>query len=833
MSLHALADHHTGKAPKRVTLILGGLVVVTLICGAWGFFGIGPVCGDSVWDGIYRLAALFEFSEVNLHIHECYPYPQIEIARFTGPAATTGVLIAVVMEVLRGPLERLKLQRFSGHTVIVGFGEKGKVRALEAAANGKQVVAIDNAPGETSHAVAARNGIVLLVGDAQAVGDAHHHGPLSRVRLNRAARVVVASGDDSRNLSIAQVLAGQVRLLPNADCEIEVSLSDPLIRRALDANSEDGLIDAFAIEDNAAHRLCESARFHAIADLLGQRRIHITMLGFDRLGVSVVAQMLRSTQLAGLGPTRITVLCADPAAARDMMMLSYPGIEAVADIAYVAADPRNIASNDALMAEVEAVAPITAIVVLGGRSADTLPVALAVRDASRRRGRWMAPIFFGIEHAASLMGVSRPISEEKRFSRVMHPFEISAHLCTRKYSDERDRVARELHEAYLKAFNEMQAAGEKPSTGNEALVPWRQLKQTYYQANRRAADHIAAKLLSAGCVVPTGAPLVTGDFTLLGEEGTLERLAELEHRVWAIDRELDGWRPGKTRDDARRIHDCLVPYAELTEPTKELDRAQVRELDAARLPRIDARSASGKTLVRFDLWVGIIGACSLTHAEASWAKDAFVQGILPRLLEAHPEHNITLLSALAPGAELVATKAMLEELAHRGVQHRLLVTEGVPAREVIDEFEAPWHKGAIGDLALSSKNLTWPQVRDALQASVAHVPCERIVELNPVSPGDGQEAREAGYRRQNAYIVQRAHIVIAVTRTPLSDKPGGIEEAIQWRRISAAMSEAARNYQCRPNRALPGFPEFIIVNASEHTIHDESAGEEVLPVVKS
>jgi hypothetical protein len=823
MSLHEEGNRSaSGPESERVTLILIGLGVVTLVCGVWGFFGIGPVCDDSLLDRFYRLGALFEFSEVNLKIGECYPYPQIELARFTGPAATIVLLIRVLMEVLRGPLERLRLQHFSGHTVIVGFGEKGKVRALEAVSRGAQVVAIDNAPGETSHAVAARNRIVLVVGDAQAIGGAPMRGPLSRVRLRQAARFVIATGDDSRNLSIAQVIAGQIRREPGTDCEIEVSLGDPLIRRALDANSEDGLIDAFAIEDSAAHRLCESARFFAVADLLGQRRMHIVMLGFDRLGVSLAAQILRSSQVADLEATRISILASDPAAARDMLLLSYPGIEAVAEIAYVAADPRSVAVNGALMAEIEAVAPVTAIVVLGGRSADTLPVALAVRDATHRMNLWMAPLFFGIEHAATLMGFSRPIDTEMRLSRVLHPFEISAHLCTHEYNEERDRVAREIHESYRVAFAQMQAAGQKPSTQSEALVPWRQLKRTYCQANRRAADHIAAKLLSAGCVVPHGPPSVTEHFDLLADDGALERLAALEHDVWAADRELDGWRSGKTRDESRRIHDCLIPYAELPEATKELDRAQIRELNAARLPRVQTLSASGKTLVRFDLWVGLFGARALTHAEADWVKEALLQTILPRLLDAHPEHNVTLLSPLAPGADLIATKAMLEGLTSRKVQHRLLVIEAVPMRAVVDQFEVPWRNGMVGDLELTSQGLTWPQARDALKACIANVASERVVELDTVSLGAGQEACEAGYRRQNAYIVQRAHVVIAIVKAPLSDMPGGTGEAIEWRRDRAAMPETMPIYKPRPNRAAPGFPSLIVVNVGERKITDET-----------
>jgi voltage-gated potassium channel Kch len=820
---HAEENQNSSKTtPRRVTLLLIALGTATLSFGAWSFFWRGPVCEESIWNSLYRLGALFEFSEVNLDIGECYPYWQIEVARFAGPAATITFVIGVLMEVLRDQIERLRLWWFSGHTVIVGFGEKGQVRAREAASAGAQVVAIESAPGENSHAVAARHGVVLVIGDAR------QHGMLSRVRLRRAARFVVATGDDSRNLSIAQAIAERVRAERPGNCEIEVSLGDPLIRRAFDVGAADGLIDAFAIEDIAAYRLCEVARFFAVADLLGQRRMHIVMLGFDRLGVSIAAQILRSGQTADLGMTRISILSASTAATRDLLLRSYPGIEEVAEIVHAAADPAAAAIGSPLMDEIEAAAPITAVIVLGGRTADTLPAALAVREASRRSGRWMAPIFLAAEHAAALTELLHPIGEEKRFSKVLHPFEISAHLCLRKYAEERDRVAEKIHESYRLAFAQILAEGQKPSSTSQALVPWRQLPRTYRQANRRAADHVVAKLLSAGCIVPPGPPSVTAHFDLLGDEGALERLSALEHHAWAADRQLDGWRPGKTRDDSRWIHDCLIPYAGLREETKELDRAQIRELNAAGLPRIPPGAAIGKTLVRFDLWVGLIGARSLSRAEADWVRHALSHTILPRLLDAHLEHNVTLLSPLAPGADLVATKTILEELAARKFQHRLLVTESVPVKEVIERFESLWRNGAVGDIDLSAQGLTWPQIRSALTASIAEVEgrvvCERIVELDPVALGAEQEASEAGYRRQNAYIVQRAHVVIAIVKPPPSDGPGGTGEAIAWRRNRLAMPETIPIYTHRPNQAAPGFPGLFILDAGARTIADEPSG---------
>jgi hypothetical protein len=56
-----------------------------------------------------------------------------------------------------------------------------------------------------------------------------------------------------------------------------------------------------------------------------------------------------------------------------------------------------------------------------------------------------------------------------------------------------------------------------------------------------------------------------------------ELLAKNTHEIWAAARISDGWTYGATRDDARKLHPCLVPYEELPESEKEYDRNTAME----------------------------------------------------------------------------------------------------------------------------------------------------------------------------------------------------------------------------------------------------------------
>ncbi len=59
-------------------------------------------------------------------------------------------------------------------------------------------------------------------------------------------------------------------------------------------------------------------------------------------------------------------------------------------------------------------------------------------------------------------------------------------------------------------------------------------------------------------------------------DGHIDLLAEAEHDGWMDHKLLNGWKRGSPRDDATRIHDALVPYAQLGEEDKEKDRTSVR-----------------------------------------------------------------------------------------------------------------------------------------------------------------------------------------------------------------------------------------------------------------
>ena len=110
--------------------------------------------------------------------------------------------------------------------------------------------------------------------------------------------------------------------------------------------------------------------------------------------------------------------------------------------------------------------------------------------------------------------------------------------------------------------------------------PYSKLAEADKEDNRAAARRIPAVLALIGLVLRKD-----GDRTLRaashGEleaqfDRDIERLAEAEHDGWMAQRCRTGWRYGETRDDARKLHPAMLPYAQLPEREKGKDRNNVR-----------------------------------------------------------------------------------------------------------------------------------------------------------------------------------------------------------------------------------------------------------------
>ena len=142
-------------------------------------------------------------------------------------------------------------------------------------------------------------------------------------------------------------------------------------------------------------------------------------------------------------------------------------------------------------------------------------------------------------------------------------------------------------EEMARAFPDNYRAGNLGKIKPDNLKLWEHLPDTYRKANHEQAAYVIRILEAAGFGVRAAVdPKKPAIFTGL-TDAEVELMAELEHGRWNVERLRDGWRPGP-RDDAKKTHNCLVPWADektLTDEIKGYDRDSVRKF-----PEILARA---------------------------------------------------------------------------------------------------------------------------------------------------------------------------------------------------------------------------------------------------
>jgi hypothetical protein len=110
--------------------------------------------------------------------------------------------------------------------------------------------------------------------------------------------------------------------------------------------------------------------------------------------------------------------------------------------------------------------------------------------------------------------------------------------------------------------------------------PYAKLAEIDKEDNRAAARRVPEVLALVGLGSrrgKDGAPAAVPKNEVKAQlEQNIERLAEAEHDGWMEHRSRNGWRWAETRDDAKKLHPDMLPYAKLPEREKGKDRNTIR-----------------------------------------------------------------------------------------------------------------------------------------------------------------------------------------------------------------------------------------------------------------
>ena len=383
------------------------------------------------------------------------------------------------------------------------------------------------------------------------------------------------------------------------------------------------LLETFALEDRAARALLKRWPLHGGLDPVFGQRPHLLVVGFGLPARAMIVHALRLIHY-GVGRPRVTITHLDRQA-RDRFVQTYPYADQVADLVWADLDRLDLAHAP----------PVTQVLVCPNPStAEAIALSRHLVQRLAADQGTSPPILLEVGDEA----LSGPLNE---WDGQTFPFSYLDEACRPSvlFDGLGDELARTIHESYT---DSIAAQGRDPER-EPAGRPWSRLSGSYRNANRHQADHLWAKLAVMDCRAVQEEQVESFTFAPLEAED----LAVIEHLRWAADRHLDGWSYAPVRDNARRHHPQLIPYQDLSEPMKDLDRFAVRGV-----PTLLARSGLGVERM-------LIVAIPATDCPADGRLQRLIEQALERLVARYPDRSLVIASPLAdPASRLFAWHAL-------------------------------------------------------------------------------------------------------------------------------------------------------------------------------
>jgi voltage-gated potassium channel Kch len=465
-----------------------------------------------------------------------------------------------------------------GHVIICGIGGTGLHLIEEFRKLGECVVGIEKNSENERLADARAAGALVVVGDATALGSLRDAG------IAHAKSVIAICDRDDTNVEIAVKAA---RLLKDrfhrtnvkAKCRVHVvdlELTTLFRQHRLLARADDRFqVRVFNFFENSARRLFERFPLEPFKfGVYDPRSIHLVIVGFGQMGRSVALQAVKIGHYANGKKLRISVIDQKANERRGSLYSPYPCFSDVCDIEFFQRDAEEPEILQRMSEWAEEPNFVTTYVICFDDDHRSLGFALRLT----RYLKTGAPIRVRMASDTGLASLLSEGNEKAEVQASIRGFGLVYESCgLEEILNERlDRLARAIHEAFLKRRTREGRSGEDP-----AMLPWDLLEQDYVDSSRQQADHIDVKLRAIGCYRSSDRG---GEQVEHLDDQSVELLAEMEHARWKVERRLAGWKYTPSKDGqtpelkTKKLSAYLVDWNQLEETQKDWDRESVRHI---------------------------------------------------------------------------------------------------------------------------------------------------------------------------------------------------------------------------------------------------------------
>jgi hypothetical protein len=305
--------------------------------------------------------------------------------------------------------------------------------------------------------------------------------------------------------------------------------------------------------------------------------VHLLLVGFGSVGQSIAVQLARMGHYRSGKKPKITIIDKQIENRWQKTIKMYETLPEWLDV-----EPVETRIEDVKELHVEKWLqddrPITMVYVCTKDELANLRIArLLLKVLNRKTDRYASNIQLVVldPPGGCILGDFSKREDSKNRFKLFSIVKAEAHsvgsaVAANLLTETDDSRAKQLHLDYCK--NQDEELEKNPTQPRKpAHKLWEYLAETYRDASRSSADHIDIKLRAVGRVLSVRDDAIELPLT----ENEIELLAEMEHQRWWAERSIDGWRYAPIRNDALKLHPNMVPYKNLDEEIKKLDRNSV------------------------------------------------------------------------------------------------------------------------------------------------------------------------------------------------------------------------------------------------------------------
>lgn len=556
----------TKKNVKWLVVGVTGIIAFILALIGYSSYFYDNQIDRNTLDIIFYSIKIFGFDIIDNYAS---PLPfSLEVARWLAPGVLIYFVVNGLIYLFWRQLKIFGVRFYKNHIVISGINKNSVYLIDNLIQKKEKVVVVSKSISESEKAAIEEiDGTVFI-------GNIDNREVLEKISAEKAKCFVFLEEDDEKNISSA-LSVSKILSSTQTTQYLYTHISDFLIMKELNSmnyfeNPENrSLADInnglriFSVNERTARVIFNKSAPDIFRPMTqkSDNVIHAALFGNDELAKCLVIHFARMCHYPNFKNIDLTIFCEND---KFLVQLQnhFPQLNKLINLKTVVIEPE--IPDNRQIAELYNNSPFDVIYlacendrhtvrilhsltkIIFGKKVNTV---VTIKNPDGILGKWYPPVNLG--------------------DLIIHKYNVTSENYTADsiIAGKIDKLAQIIHNDY---YSKIKADGHL-NPAKESHREWDYLPEEYKNKNRLQADHIWVKLRSINAKAVFSLK-ETEEYNFENDSEIVETLSKMEHNRWATQMILNGWKYGTVRDDKKKNHPDLIPYADLPEEVKQKSR---------------------------------------------------------------------------------------------------------------------------------------------------------------------------------------------------------------------------------------------------------------------